>query len=161
MVRKKIEFTAEGLENIQKEYADLKKQRVSAVEELTVARDMGDRSENAAYKSARWKLSSIDRRTRALERTLKNAIVVNRPFTGMVDIGCQVTIVNQNTQFVYTIVGSYESNIGEGKLSIRSPIGSALLGKKVGERVSVFTPKGIVGYLILNISSANYAKIKV
>src|SRR5258708_1813671 len=104
-MRKQIEFTKSGLDNLSKEHDELKKQRIAAVTELTEARDMGDRSENAAYKSARWKLSGIDRRIRQIERTLKNARVVERPFTGVVDIGTTVTLNANGVLAVYTIVG--------------------------------------------------------
>ncbi len=75
---KKIQFTKDGYENVKKEHADLTAKRVGAVQELSTAHDMGDRSENAAYKSARWKLSSIDKRLRHLKNLIKYGEVVEK-----------------------------------------------------------------------------------
>jgi transcription elongation factor GreA len=150
-MRKNIPFTKIGHENLQKEYEELQKQRVEAVKELTTARDMGDRSENAAYKSARWKLSGIDRRLRQLKKVLATAQIIDRPFTGFADIGCTVIVSDGVKTQTYMLVGGFESDILQGKLSVNSPIGKALLGKKTGDRISVVVPSGNVTYTIEDI----------
>lgn len=150
-MRKKIPFTKEGFKKLQKEYDELLSQRVPAVAELSEARDMGDRSENAAYKSARWKLSSLDRRLRQLKNLLRNAEVIERAFTGKVDIGCRVTLFDGRDTFKYTIVGGYESDPILKRISIHSPIGKALLGKKPEETIIVDIPAGKAAYKIIAV----------
>lgn len=150
---KKIQFTKEGYENVKKEKAELEEKRKTAVKELSEARDMGDRSENAAYKSARWKLSSIDRRLRHLKNLLKYGQVVEKDFKGMADIGCQIVISDGRETFEYTLVGGFESDLIKGKLSINSPIGKALIGKKTGETIIVNIPAGMAAYKIIDIKA--------
>lgn len=150
---KKIQFTKEGYENVKKEHADLTAKRAGAVQELSTARDMGDRSENAAYKSARWKLSSIDKRLRHLKNLIKYGEVVEKEFNGKADIGTKVTLSDGKDTFKYTLVGGFESDIANGKLSINSPIGKALLGKKAGETIIVNIPGGMATYKIIAVST--------
>lgn len=150
---KKIQFTKEGYENVKKEHAQLTAQRVGAVQELSTARDMGDRSENAAYKSARWKLSSIDKRLRHLKNLIKYGEIVEKEFNGKADIGSHVTLSDGKDTHEYTLVGGFESDIMKGKLSINSPIGKALMGKKAGETIIVNIPSGMAAYKIIDIKA--------
>lgn len=147
-----IPFTKEGYAKIQKEYDDLQTTRKDAVVELARARDMGDRSENAAYKVARQRLSSIDSRIRHLGRLLRFGKIVEPPKTGEVGIGSTVVIDDGTSQKTFTIVGSYESDISNGKLSCYSPIGKALMGKKVYDEIRVFVPAGELRYKITSIA---------
>ena len=146
-----IPFTKEGYEKIQKEYDELHVTRKDAVIELARARDMGDRSENAAYKVARQRLSSIDSRIRHLGRLLRFGKIVEPPKTEEVGIGSTVVIDDGMSHKTYTIVGSYESDIPNGKLSCYSPIGKALMGKKLHEEIRVLAPAGQLRYRIISI----------
>lgn len=152
MQKKKVFlFTQEGLDDMKKELADLHEKRKPAVAELSRARDMGDRSENAAYKSARQILSGLDRRTQRLEQVIKYSQVVQPRFKDIVDIGSRVILENENGTVEYLIVGGMESDLSKARLSCFSPVGKAVMNKKVGERVSIHVPAGRIEYLIKEI----------
>jgi transcription elongation factor GreA len=138
---------------VKKEHAELTEKRVDAVKELSIARDMGDRSENGYYIAARRKLSSTDSRLRHLAMLLKNGQVVQHTFTGFIDIGCKVTISDGENTFEYTIVGGFESDIPHGKLSQNSPIGRSLLGKKEGDTITVNVPAGVKSYKVIKVTA--------
>ncbi len=149
---KKIQFTRVGY---QKMVADLQKQtqkRKETVVRLQIAREMGDLSENGAYKAARWELGGIDRELRRLTFLLKMGIIVEPENTGKVEFGCLVTLDDGKNQSTHTLVGTYESNPVEHKLSVESPLGKAILGKKTGEKVEISTPSGKITYTITKIS---------
>lgn len=148
---KKTPFTKKGYEDLVNEQKALKVSRVMAVANLKTAREMGDLSENAAYKVARSKLSSIDRRLRFLTKILDNAYIMEVDFKGVVDVGCVVTVETKNGNFVYQIVNSHESDIANGKISYYSPVGRALIGKKVNDVVEIITPNGRIIYRIKEI----------
>lgn len=147
-----ILFTTEGFNKIKKEYEDLLAKRPTFVEELTKARDMGDRSENAAYKSARRRLSSTDSRLRFLKRLVDNARVVKPVQTDYVEIGSVVKVNNGKQETEFTITGEHEADPMTGKLSYRSPVGTALLRKRVGDTVQISVPSGTILYTILKIT---------
>lgn len=147
----KILFTQEGYDKVAKELEALREIRKPAVEMLTTARDMGDRSENAAYKSARSKLSSIDSRIARTEVLLRRAKIVESKQNGSIDIGSNVTVDDGIQQKKYEIVGSYESDIPNGKLSYMSPIGKALAGKRQGDVVQVTVPAGDLSLKIVDV----------
>jgi len=148
MIRR-IQFTKEGYEDFQKEYLENKNNRVFAVADLKTAREMGDLSENAAYKVARSRLSRIDANIRRIERVLKNAVVVEGPRDGYMDIGSRLTIDDGSGAREILLVEGYESDFMKGKISVYSPIGKALRGKRKGDRVRVITPGGIKEYRII------------
>jgi transcription elongation factor GreA len=150
-MRRKYSLTQTGFETLKKEYDDLSARRLSAVQELTTARDMGDRSENAAYKSARWKLSGIDRRLRYLKIVLSNAHILAPPSDGTIGIGSQVTLIHNNKEVAYTLVSSTESDILQGLLSASSPLGRMLMGKRMNDTVTIQAPHGSAVYTIINV----------
>lgn len=147
----KTPFTKKGYEDLVKEKNELTKSRIDAVANLKTAREMGDLSENAAYKVARSKLSSVDRRLRFLTKILDNAYIMQVNFRGMVDAGCQVTVETKFGDRTYQIVNSHESDIANGKISYYSPVGRALIGKKVNDEVEISTPNGKNIYKIKEI----------
>lgn len=148
----KTPFTKKGYEDLLNEQKDLKISRIDAVANLRTAREMGDLSENAAYKVARSKLSSVDRRLRFLTKILDNAYIMKVDFRGVVDVGCVVTVeTNKKGEQTYQIVNSHESDIAGGKISYYSPVGRALIGKRVNEEVEVSTPNGKITYKIKEI----------
>lgn len=149
---KKISFTKEGYEDLLKQKNELESQRVEAVKELSIARDMGDRSENAAYKSARQKLSGIDRRLRSMTIQLRFAEVILPREDGVIGLGSKVTVDDGKTTKEFIIVGGYESDLAIGRLSFYSPLGKSLLGKKSGETAYFFAPVGKIEYKITNVT---------
>ena len=147
----KTPFTKQGYENFVREQKELKINRVEAVANLRTAREMSDLSENAAYKVARSKLSSVDLRLRFLTKILDNAYIMKVDFKGMVDVGCLVTVETKFGNTTYQIVNSHESDIAKGKISYYSPVGRALIGKRVDDEVEILTPNGKVTYKIKEI----------
>jgi len=147
----KTPFTKKGYDDLVKEKNDLTKSRVNAVANLKTAREMGDLSENAAYKVARSKLSSVDRRLKFLTKILDNAYIMKVDFKGVVDVGCLVTVETDKGVQTYQIVNSHESDIANGKISYYSPVGRALIGKKVNDVVEIVTPNGKIEYKIKEI----------
>lgn len=151
---KKIIFTKEGLENLKKELQDLETQRKEAVFNLKTAREMGDLSENAAYKAARSKLSSIDHRIRYLKKVISQAQVVSKSQSDVVDIGSYVTISTNGETIKYQIVGSHEADLTKNKISNFSPIGHALINHKVNDIVEIMTPSGKIYYKIIDVDNS-------
>ncbi len=149
---KQIRFTKQGLEKLQRDYEEIKSQRKFAVDDLQKARAMGDLSENGYYKAARQKLSFIDSQIRRFTATLKQAIVIEGQNNSQyVDIGSMVTLISGNKEVVYNIVGDLESEPSKRKISLLSPIGIAIAGKKVGEKVEIVIPSGKITYTIKKI----------
>ena len=148
---KQIRFTKEGFEKAQQEYEDLKKQRPGAVEELKKSRELGDLKENGYYQASRRKLSHIDTRLFNLKMEIKYAVIIKTTTAGRVSIGNQVTLANEKKEITYTIVGDFEANPSEGKISLLSPLGRAIDGKQIGDEVILETPKGKIVYKIIAI----------
>ena len=148
---KKIHLTPEGLKEKEQEKVDLKTSRVDAVKELQTARNMGDLSENGAYKAARFRLSGIDRRLRYLEGLLRRVVVAEKRVDGRVGIGSHIRVNDGTKDLELTIVDSHESDFMRGKISIYSPIGKAMVGRRMGEEVKVATVSGQIIYIIKQI----------
>lgn len=144
-------FTREGFDKIQKEFENLKISRKEAVMELTRAREMGDLSENAAYKVARSRLSFTDSRIRHLNQLIKSAKIIIPQLSGKVDFGSKVVVEIDGIHKEYSIVGSYETDPNSGKLSGYSPLGKTLMGKKAGETAYFFAPKGKISCRIISV----------
>lgn len=151
MIKEKIEFSREGYEKLEKDLDALTERRKEAVVNLRTAREMGDLSENAAYKAARWELSAVDRQMRRVSYLLKMGKVVETRNEGIVDFGRRITLNDGKKEIIFTLVGSFESDPSVDKLSIASPVGRAIMGKKRGEKVEVITPSGYIHYTIVNI----------
>lgn len=148
-----IPFTAEAYAQNQTEYERLKKLRVEVMERLKAAREMGDLSENGAYKYAKFELGDIGRRMRHLKHLLVNGYVAEtNNDTTTASFGRTVTLKNNATEFTFLLVSEHESDLSHNKLSIHSPIGTAIQGKKVGEQVLVISPRGQETYTIIAIT---------
>ena len=147
-----IPFTADGYQKILDEKKKLLAERPDAVDHLRKAREMGDLSENGYYKAARAKLSSVDARLRQLERLIRIGKIMPVAHTGFVDIGSTVVIHDQTKDVTYTIVGGYESDPMQHTISYCSPLGKALMGKRVGDTIEVHAPVGSRWYTITSIS---------
>ncbi len=147
------QFTREGYNRLQAELEDLKTQRVTIRQEIKEARELGDLKENAGYHAAREQQGMLEARISNLEERLEDAIIVDNPSFDEVMLGVPVEVKNLDngkTRF-YTIVASEELEFTEGAASEESPIGQALLEKKVGDIAEVEGPNGIVKFEILRI----------
>ena len=147
------QFTREGYTRLQAELEDLKAQRVTIRQEIKEARELGDLKENAGYHAARETQGMLEARITNLEERLEDALIVDNPSFDEVMLGVPVEVKNLDngkTRF-YTIVASEELEFTEGAASEESPIGQALLEKKVGDVAEVEGPNGIVKFEILQI----------
>lgn len=157
MVNKKIYLTKEGLEELKKEHKELSQvKRPDILARVSQARDMGDLSENAEYVAAREELSFIDGRIDELEELLKQASIIheknsNGGTKATVKLGSTVTLHNNGKKEIYTVVGEWEADPTEKKISHESPLGKALLGKRVGDKVEVEAPAGKLFYSVVEV----------
>ena len=157
---KKNILTYEGLKKLEDELENLKVVRRKEVsQKIKEAREQGDLSENALYYAAKDEQRDIEARIEELEKILKNAEVVVEEEADLdkVSIGRSVKILDCefDEELEYKIVGSTEANSLKGKISNESPVGKALLGKQVGDTVTVETPAGEFSYKVLSIHRAN------
>lgn len=155
MDAKKIYLTQEGLETLKKEYDELvKSRRPQVVKELAVAREQGDLSENGAYTAAKEELAFIDGRIEELESLLKQAVLIDEAHHNIsaVDLGSKVTVKIDGRKELFTVVGEWEADPAEKKISHESPLGKALIGKKIGDEIAVEAPAGKMTYTIVSIS---------
>ncbi len=153
----KIPITRSGLEALEKELRHrLQTVRPEIVEAIAEARAHGDLSENAEYSAARERQSFNEGRIKELEAVIGAADVIDPSiFTGhtTVKFGATIVVVDENTdeERRIQIVGEYESNADEGRISITSPIARALIGKSQGDSVVVSAPRGSVSYEIIEV----------
>lgn len=146
-------ITKEGLEKLKKELEELINiKRPKTVEMLSISRSQGDLSENAGYHSAREELQFIDSRIAEIENIIKFSVVQNGS-SSKITVGSTVVVteVSNNQEFTYTLVGASEANPMEGKISHESPLGAALLDKKIGDIVTISTPAGELKYKITKL----------
>jgi transcription elongation factor GreA len=152
----KIRFTKEGYEKLKEEYNDLLRQRPLAVADLKKAREMGDLSENGYYKASKSKLNFIDGQLRRFSDYLKRADIVDSDGTKLpidtVYIGSTVTLSDGKRERTYQIVGDLEAEPSEGKLSLLSPVGRAIMGQSLNSEVTIQTPAGSFKYKITKIA---------
>jgi len=145
-------LTQEGLDTLKLEHEDLVKvKRPATVLRLSDAREAGDLSENSEYVAAKQDLSFIDGRITELEEILHAAKIISPKKTGQIDIGSKVTLHVNGKKEEYSLVGEWEADPINKKISHESPLGKALLGKKVGEIAEVEAPVGKIKYKILEI----------
>ncbi|OGK24143.1 transcription elongation factor GreA [Candidatus Roizmanbacteria bacterium RIFCSPLOWO2_01_FULL_37_12] len=150
---KKVQLTNEGLKKLEKELVELTDgKRAKAIQRLHNARAMGDLSENSEYSAAKEDLAFIEGRIQEIEELLKNVEVIqNNNQSNKITLGSRLTVEANKIQDNLQIVGEYEADPLNKKLSAKSPIGSALLGKKVGDIIEVAVPAGKIKYKILEI----------
>lgn len=145
-------LTKEKFDEFTKELAELKNvKRKEVAENLEYAKSLGDLSENAEYHEARDVQAVVEDRIMKLEQLLKHAKIVSATSGGAISIGSTVTVEKDGKKVEYSIVGSEESNIAEGKISMKSPFGQAIMGKKKGEKFSFKAPSGEVTYFIVDV----------
>ncbi len=160
MQEKKNILTYEGLRKYEDELHELKvNKRQEVAQKIKEAREQGDLSENAEYDAAKDEQRDIEARIEELEKILKNAEVVVEDEVDLdkINIGCRVRIldIEYSEELEYKIVGSTEANSLKGKISNESPVGKALIGRKIGDTVEVETPAGTFAYKILEIQRSN------
>lgn len=150
---KTVYLTADGYKTLQAEYSDLvNEKRHSVAQRIQKAREYGDLSENAEYAEAKDEQSFIEGRILELEQILSNVTVIeNSGQKDIVQIGSKVTVHLNGKDVLFSIVGAQEANPMEKKISHESPLGQALLGKKIGSVVEVDAPVGKLNYKILSI----------
>ena len=158
-MNKKNILTSEGLKKLEDELEELiVVRRKEVAQKIKEAREQGDLSENAEYDAAKDEQRDIEARIEDIEKILKNAEIVDEDEVNIetISIGCQVKILDCefDEELTYKIVGSTEANSLKGKISNESPVGKALLGKKIGEMVSVETQVGTVQYKVLDIQKS-------
>lgn len=147
-----VHLTPVGFKDLQKEYDELVNiKRPYLVERLANARAAGDLSENNDYISAKQELEFLDGRIAELNQVLQNAVVIEKKDKSTVDFGAQVTLGTNGKKHVYHIVGEWEADPVNKKISGDSPLGRALIGKRVGDEVEVDAPVGKIAYKILGI----------
>lgn len=156
MANKPMVLTAEGLKKMTDELDYLKNiKRVEVKEALAVARSFGDLSENSEYDEAKNEQAKVETRIGELEEILKNVVVINENELSddTVNMGMTVRVYDEeyDEEDVYNIVGTNEADPLKNNISDQSPIGMALIGKKVGEIAEVNAPDGIIKLKILEI----------
>ncbi len=152
----KFPMTAPGLQRLEEELRQLRSvERPAIIRSIAEARTHGDLSENAEYHAARERQSFIEGRIAELEEIVSSAEVIDpSSLSGdQVKFGAHVHLMDEESEkdARYQIVGMYEADIKSGRLSISSPLAKALIGKKVGDTVSVPAPSGDRSYEILEI----------
>ncbi len=151
-----ILMTAEFKKQLEEQLYDLKVNgRAKAAEQIRVAREFGDLSENAEYDIAKEEQAKLEAEIADIEVKLRNAVIIEeKSKTDRVDFGTKIRIQDLVTgaEYEYTIVGSSESDPMKGKMSNESPIGKAAMGKKKGEQIVVKAPAGNVNFKIVKIN---------
>lgn len=150
-------MSKEGYEKFKAEIEHLKKvERPKISQQIAEARDKGDLSENAEYDAAKEAQGLMELKISKLETILANSRILDpeKMDTSKVGVLSKVRLMNKkvNREVTYTIVSEKEANLREGKISMKSPIGKGLLGKKVGESVEIQAPAGIIPFEVLEIS---------
>ncbi len=145
-------LTKDKFDEFTKELAQLKgTRRKEVAESLEYAKSLGDLSENAEYHEARDVQATVEDRILKLESLLKNASIVSGSHTGVVNVGSLVTVEKDGSKSTYSIVGSEEADVAQNKISIKSPFGQAIFGKKEGDHFSFQAPVGEISYKIIDI----------
>ncbi len=150
-------ISQEGFDKLMEEWKRLKfVERPEMQRQVGAAAAEGDRSENAAYTYGKMRLRDIDRRLRALDKILDHAKVVSTeaPADGSIRFGATVTLQDSKTKKtrIYTLVGVEEIDPLQGRISVNSPVGTALIGKKKGDIVPITIPRGTVEYSVVEIA---------
>ncbi|OGH12879.1 MAG: transcription elongation factor GreA [Candidatus Levybacteria bacterium RIFCSPHIGHO2_01_FULL_40_10] len=156
MDKKKIFVTKEGLEELKKELDDLNTvKRPQVLERVSQARSMGDLSENSEYTAAREELSLMDGRIEELSDIIKNANLIEENHKSgkkaTIELGSSITLSVGGKKEQFNLVGEWEADPKNQKISHESPLGKALIGKMIGEKVEVEAPAGKVVYTVVGI----------
>jgi transcription elongation factor GreA len=147
-------ISKEKYEELEKELQYLRtEKRQEIAERLEHARSLGDLAENAEYHSARDEQGELEARIGQLDDLLKHAEIIKHHKSDVVEVGTKITIQKKGSKdkIDYELVGSEEADLSIGKISYKSPLGSAMMGKKKKDEFSFETPKGVVNYVVVDI----------
>ena len=150
-MKKAYQITEDGRKELEVELEELKGRRGEIADKIAEARDYGDLSENAEYDSAREEQGLVETRIAEIEDILMNAEEIKAKKSSKVQLGSTVELKN-GKKAVYTVVGPVEADPLNGKISNESPLGVALMGKAVGDKATISTPKGDTTYTVVAIS---------
>ena len=157
MAIKETQITAEGLQKLEEELAHRKSViREEILERIKEARAQGDLSENSEYDQAKEDQGKNESRIVELEQMIKTAVIIDTSASskeGKVSLGCTVVLKDMETdeEETYTLVGTTEADPFDNKISNESPVGKAVIGKKIGDVVIAVTPAGELSYKILEV----------
>ena len=157
MAIKETQITAEGLQKLEEELAQRKSViREEILERIKEARAQGDLSENSEYDQAKEDQGKNESRIVELEQMIKTAVIIDTSTSskeGKVSLGCTVVLKDMETdeEETYTVVGTTEADPFDNKISNESPVGKAVIGKKIGDVVVAVTPAGELSYKILEV----------
>lgn len=150
-MKKLYQITEAGKEALQAEMDELKGRRGDIADKIANARDFGDLSENAEYDSAREEQGMVESRIAEIEDIILNADIIKATKSTKVVLGSNVELKVGTKTVKYALVGPVEADPLSGRISNESPIGVALMGKKVGDNVTITTPKGEIVYEIIAV----------
>ncbi len=141
---KPVLLTKEGLDKLQSELEELLTVRRGEIaERIKYAKNFGDITENAEYEDAKNEQGMLEGRILTLEAMIRNAVIIEQDAqAGVVQVGSTVEVKDDDGVQAFTIVGPAEVDVTAGKISMESPVGKALLGRRVGDRVDVQSPGG-------------------
>ena len=148
-MNKVYQITESGRHELERELEELKSRRGEIADKIAAARDFGDLSENAEYDAAREAQGLLETRITEIEIILQNASIIQVGRSSTVVLGSTVELEANGKAVTYTVVGPVEADPLEGKVSNESPIGQALMGKAVGDTVTISTPKGELAYTVV------------
>lgn len=152
-MKKQFFLTKEGIDELKQEHLELVSQRTPIAERIKTAREFGDLNENAEYSSARQEQERVEARIAEIEHILLNVKLIAKPKgDNKVQLGSTVKLKSTITTKQFQVVGTVEADPLNGKISDESPIGQALMGKKVGDAVEIKTPAETAEYKITDIS---------
>ena len=157
----KQKYTKQGYQDLVDELKYLKLTRREEIkEQIAVARGFGDLSENAEYDEARNEQAKVEARIQELESLIENAEIIDESTMDArsISLGSVVKLYDEDfdEEITYSIVGSNQADPLEQKISDQSPIGQALMGKKAGDRVTVYAPAGELHFLVKDVARANH-----
>lgn len=150
-------YTEEGLKKLKDELHELKTvERKSVIRQIAEARDKGDLSENAEYDAAKDAQGLLEIKIAKLEEIVANARIVDSAQLDVSKVSILTTVriknLKNNAEMKYTLVAENEADLKSGKISIDSPIGKGLVGKRVGDKVEVTVPAGVIPFEVMEIS---------
>lgn len=151
-MNKKFLLTLDGIEDLKAELQSLVESRVPLAERIKTAREMGDLSENAEYQTAREDHTKLEARIHEVEHILRNSKEISKSKSDVISLGSNVVLSIGAETKEFQVVGTVQADPMNGKVSDESPIGLALLGKKLGENVEINTPNGILTFVVSSIS---------
>lgn len=152
-MKKQFYLTKEGVQELRSELEELVAMRGPIAERIKTAREFGDLAENAEYSSARQEQEKVEGRISEIEHILQNVEIITKPkVDGKVRLGSLVKLRNDGMTKEFQVVGTVEADPLNGKISDESPIGQALMGRKVGDEVEIATPAETSTYKIADIA---------